>query len=135
MSSAAEIKMDVGVHLRSEVIDTNGAPSDFVQTGGALRVQAANFGVVSFQNELSTRAIGGAATDRRGQDQWTSHLILPAVPKIIDQHDVELKVTKPKQPVAFRTVARLRQLIPDETSPYGIGYYESAPLDVFAKTS
>jgi hypothetical protein len=137
MSSVVEIIMSIGVKLRTQVVGSNGAPTELVQTGGGLRAEAINLGgIISFNARMSTEVIGGAVTDQRDNDHWVVNLLVPAAAKAIEHRDTQLKVTEKGQRVAFRTVGKLEQLIPDSAeSDYPRGYYGSGPLDVFAMTS
>lgn len=136
MSSAAETKMEIGPHLRTLVVDSMGAPSDYIETGAALRLQAMNLGIVSFQAKMITIVIGATVTNDSDQKQWSVYLLLPASPgakTTPDQQDTKLKVTKAGQKVGFRSVGELYDIMADiETS--SSGYYTSEPLDVFATT-
>jgi hypothetical protein len=138
MSNVAETTMSVGVQLRTQVVDANGAPDEFVERNGALRVQATNLGIISLQAMMSTRVIGGSVTNSRGQDNWQVKLLLPgsSAAKTEDQQDVKLKVVHTHHRVAFRTIGSVSNLFNEEDSThYALGHYQSDPLDIFAMTS
>jgi hypothetical protein len=137
MSNFVETTMSIGVQLRTQVVDPNGSPGEFVQRDGALRVQATNLGIISFEATMSTKVIGGSVTNLRNQDAWQVRLLLPgsSAAKTADQQDTKLKVVAPHHRVAFRTVGQVGSLVPDEDQArYDSGHYQSEPLDIFAMT-
>jgi hypothetical protein len=63
--------MSIGVQLRTQIMDSSGAPCEQVRTGGSLRSQAANLGIISFIAEMSTKTIGTAVTNDSNSREWT----------------------------------------------------------------
>lgn len=131
-NSCAVSKMSVGVVLRTEIVDASGAPSSVVETDGALRVHAANLGIISFAAHLATQVIGNSVTDRAYSGEWEVMLMLPGSSgaKTEDQEDTKLVVTTPGQRVAFHTTGTLTHLISQDS-----GWYKSGSLDVFGTTA
>jgi hypothetical protein len=140
-NSMAEIQMQVGVKLRTQIVNAEGAPSGGVHTGGALRADAVNLGIISFIAEMSTDVIGDSVTDYNGSSNWITHLMLPGSPeaKSADQKDTQLRVVRPGNRVAFRTIGTLFRLGDDLTngdrSSTEAAHYKSKPLDVFGTTA
>jgi len=132
-NSAAESNLKVGVQLRTQIIDTSGAPTDVVRTGGALRAHASNLGIISFKAQLATTAIGDGVTDCHDSLEWGVTLYLPASygAKTEDQRDTGLKVAHPGRTVGFRTTYTVCGLM----SEPGTGHYEGRPLDIFGTTA
>src|SRR5437588_705961 len=112
-SFSAEANLAIGVQFRTQIIDGGGEPTGSVVTGGALRAQAWNLGIISFQAQMHTTALGGFVTDKQNSSTWTVTLFLPGSPstKTEGQEDTELIVSQPKRPVAFRTVCQVEYLM------------------------
>lgn len=128
--------MNIGVKLRSQVVDANGASCDIVKTGGSHRVKALNCGIISYQAEMRTEAFGdGSVTNMTNQREWTEQLVIPASGGG-DQRDTKLKVEGAGSQVIFHTIGRLRQLGSDDGSlAEEGGYYQSQVLEVSAITA
>jgi len=133
-SDAATIKMNIGVELSTQIVDASGACTHSIQTGVALRAQAANLGIISFEVLVSTAVSGNAVTDRQNSREWTLTLLLPAAcgPKTEDRGDTELVVIERNKRVSFTTIGKLISLPCDSRLP---GYYESKPFVIIASTS
>lgn len=130
--------MIIGVRLRTQIVNANGAPDELIETGSAHRAHASNIGVISYVAKMTTRTIGTAVTDCKNSHEWTVSLILPASSgaRTEEQKDTELIVVERKQQVAFHTMCSLSPLLSDRHLSTGVaGHYESLPLDVFGTTS
>ena len=136
-SAIAETQMNIGVHLRTQVIDSAGSPAEVVQTNGSLRANAVNLGVISFYVELYTDVVGDSVTNERHATSWSVNLLLAGSTgaKTGGQADTKLIVTQPDSMVAFRTVARLDRLVPGENPYTETGHHTSETLDIIAKTA
>jgi hypothetical protein len=130
----AVTQMQVGVSLRTEIVDDKGMPSSVVRTDGALRSTAFNLGVISLRADISTETIGSAVTNKMGSDHWTSSLILPAYAgkKVEEKDDTKLTVVRPDSQVAFQTIVTVERLA-NARNLY-TERYASDPLEIFAKT-
>jgi hypothetical protein len=139
--SASETRMNVGVNLRTQLVDTSGNSTDVVLTGCSHRVEAVNLGIISFYAVLSTMVIGEGVSNSTDDSDWSVPLVIAGAPgaKTKSQNDTELKVTQPNKRVAFRTVGALYQLSEIVKYQEGPGtdpdHYKSKPLDVFGTTA
>jgi len=145
--SSVEERMNVGVHLRAQIVGDEDAPVDTVATGCKHRVDAINLGIISFVAQMTTTVIGDSVTDDDGEQNWTVPLVIPGSPdaKSTDQGDTTLTVRQANEKVAFRTTGIL--LLFDDIalvegtarlvySPVSdSGRYMSRPLDLFSVTA
>jgi hypothetical protein len=136
LNNKAEIRMNIGVKLGSQVVDARGVPSDIVKNGGSLRVKAVNIGIITYLADMCTEAFSnGAVTNAAGETKWHETLIIPAYGPG-DQRDTRLEVHEARSPVVFRTEGHLRCLGSGDSSlGDGRGYYQSEALEVSARTA
>jgi len=135
--------MSIGIHLGTQVVNNEGAPSDSVETGGALRSYAANIGIISFAAQMITTVIGDDVTDSDDSTEWTVTLFLPGSDgaKTSAHEDTKLKVLSPGKTVGFRTIGVLYKLDQLTRRSTGYGYeasgvhYKSRSLAVFGTTA
>jgi len=142
-TSGAEVHMNIGVHLGTQIVNREGVASESVETNGGLRSYAANIGIISFATQMITTVIGDSVTDSNDSTEWMVTLFLPGSDgtKTSSHEDTQLRVLHSGKVVAFHTEGVLFKLDQLTKRSTGQGYevsgehYKSRPLNVFGTTA